>query len=143
MTKYASGILDIVSRPGGHLTAEQIFWEMKREYPAIVMATVYNNLNALCAQGAIRRLRLEGQPDRYDRTIRHDHMVCRRCGELTDVFIGDLTDRLRAETGFEVDFYELKISWICKKCREKEASAEREERSNPTGRERGVASASR
>ena len=29
MTKYASGILDIVSRPGGHLTAEQIFWEMK------------------------------------------------------------------------------------------------------------------
>ena len=116
---------------------------MKREYPAIVMATVYNNLNALCAQGAIRRLRLEGQPDRYDRTIRHDHMVCRRCGELTDVFIGDLTDRLRAETGFEVDFYELKISWICKKCREKEASAEREERSNPTGRERGAASASR
>ena len=76
MTKYASGILDIVSRPGGHLTAEQIFWEMKRRHPAIVMATVYNNLNALCAQGAIRRLRLEGQPDRYDRTIRHDHMIC-------------------------------------------------------------------
>jgi len=130
MTKYASGILDIVSRPGGHLTAEQIFWEMKRRHPAHGMAEVIYKLN------------MEGQPDRYDRTIRHDHMICRRCGELTDVFIGDLTDRLRAETGLEVDFYELKISCICKKCREKEASAEREERSDPTGRERGAVSAS-
>ena len=56
MAKYSSGILEIVNREGGHMTAEQVFLEMKRQYPSVVMATVYNNLNSLCAQGVIRRL---------------------------------------------------------------------------------------
>ncbi len=127
MTKYSNGILEIVNRAGGHMTAEQVFLEMKRQYPSVVMATVYNNLNSLCAAGVIRRLSVEGQPDRYDRTLRHDHLVCRRCGELKDVFIGDLTDRLRTETGLDIDSYDLKISYVCKECREAEASAERKE----------------
>ena len=95
MAKYSSGILEIVNRAGGHMTAEQVFLEMKRQYPSVVMATIYNNLNSLCAQGAIRRLSVEGQPDRYDRTLRHDHLVCRGCGKLKDVFLGDLTEYLR------------------------------------------------
>ena len=60
MAKYSSGILEIVNRAGGHMTAEQVFLEMKRQYPSVVMATIYNNLNSLCAQGAIRRLSVEG-----------------------------------------------------------------------------------
>ena len=97
MAKYSSGILEIVNRAGGHMTAEQVFLEMKRQYPSVVMATIYNNLNSLCAQGAIRRLSVEGQPDRYDRTLRHDHLVCRGCGKLKDVFLGDLTEYLRTK----------------------------------------------
>ena len=42
MAKYSSGILEIVNRVGGHMTAEQVFLEMKRQYPSVVMATVYN-----------------------------------------------------------------------------------------------------
>ena len=78
------------------------------------MATVYNNLNVLCAQGQIRRLSVEGQPDRYDRNVRHDHLFCRCCGKLRDVFLEDLTDRLRSETGLEIESYDLKLSYVCK-----------------------------
>ena len=119
MAKYSSGILEIVNRVGGHMTAEQVFLEMKRQYPSVVMATVYNNLNTLCAQGVIRRLSVEGQPDRYDRTLRHDHLVCRSCGKLKDVFLGDLTEYLRTETGLEIDSYDLKLSYVCDECRGK------------------------
>ena len=119
MTKYGSGILEIVSRAGEHMTAEQVFMEMKRQYPSIVMATVYNNLNSLCAAGLIRRMNIDGQPDRYDRTVRHDHLICRCCGELRDIFIADLTDRLKRETGFDIDSYDLKLSYVCRACREK------------------------
>ena len=119
MAKYSSGILEIVNRVGGHMTAEQVFLEMKRQYPSVVIATVYNNLNTLCAQGVIRRLSVEGQPDRYDRTLRHDHLVCRSCGKLKDVFLGDLTEYLRTETGLEIDSYDLKLSYVCDECRGK------------------------
>ena len=119
MAKYSSGILKIVNRAGGHMTAEQVFLEMKRQYPSVVMATIYNNLNSLCAQGAIRRLSVEGQPDRYDRSLRHDHLVCRGCGKLKDVFLGDLTEYLRTETGLHIDSYDLKLSYVCDECRGK------------------------
>ena len=119
MAKYSSGILEIVNRVGGHMTAEQVFLEMKRQYPSVVIATVYNNLNTLCAQGVIRRLSVEGQPDRYDRTLRHDHLVCRSCGKLKDVFLGDLTEYLRTETGLDIDSYDLKLSYVCDECRGK------------------------
>lgn len=122
MTKYSSGILEIVSEAGRHLTAEQVFLEMKKRYPSVVMATIYNNLNALSAQGLIRRLSVEGQPDRYDRNSRHDHLLCRRCGEIRDVFLEDLTELLKTETGIEIDDYDLKLSYICDRCREKEAA---------------------
>ena len=62
MTKYARGILDIVNASRSHLTAEQIFWELKKTQPKVVLATVYNNLNALCAQKLIRRVHVEGSP---------------------------------------------------------------------------------
>ena len=121
MTKYSSGILEIVSEAGRHLTAEQVFLEMKRRYPSVVMATVYNNLNALSVQGLIRRLSVEGQPDRYDRNSRHDHLLCRRCGTIRDVFLEDMTELLKTETGIEIDDYDLRLSYICDQCREKEA----------------------
>lgn len=59
------------------MTAEQIFLELKKEEPKVVLATVYNNVNGLCREGRIRRISVEGQPDRYDKIQRHDHLVCR------------------------------------------------------------------
>lgn len=128
MSRYSGGILEIVNRVGGHMTAEQVFLEMKSRYPSVVMATVYNNLNVLCAQGQIRRLSVEGQADRYDRNVRHDHLFCRCCGKLRDVFLEDLTDRLRSETGLEIESYDLKLSYVCKECREKVSPLKGEER---------------
>ena len=133
MSKYSGGILEIVGRAGGHMTAEQVFLEMKKQYPSVVMATVYNNLNSLCLRGMIRRLTVEGQPDRYDRTLRHDHLFCRCCGELKDVFVGDLTEQLRAETGLDIDSYDLKISYICEACRERGSGEGNKGMANPKG----------
>lgn len=59
MSRYAELILELINQSQGHMTAEQIFLELKTE-PRIVQATVYNNLNALCQEGLIRKLSLEG-----------------------------------------------------------------------------------
>ena len=119
MTKYEKQIYEIVNSSQSHLTAEQVFSELKKVYPAVSQATVYNNLNKLYGAGRIRRVSVEGSPDRYDRTVKHDHLVCRRCGRLTDVCLEDLTDSLKRQLGGEFFSYDLKIFYICPECRER------------------------
>ena len=82
MTKYAKAIYEIVEASRSHMTADQIFETLRKRYPSVVLATVYNNLNKLWEEGYIRKVAVEGQPDRYDRTERHDHLVCKVCGRL-------------------------------------------------------------
>lgn len=119
MARYADKILQIVLHSREHLTAEQIFLQMKEEYPRVVLATIYNNLNALTAEGKIRRVSIEGSPDRYDRMERHDHLVCQKCGALSDVTLQDLTKTLEQQVGQEILSYDLKINYICPECRNK------------------------
>ena len=76
MARYSEEILDIINKSYEHYTAEQIYSVMKNRGDKIVLATVYNNLNKLTDNGAIRRITVEGSPDHYDKIRRHDHLVC-------------------------------------------------------------------
>ena len=120
MTKYERAIYQLVTHSTRHMTADQVFSELKRTYPTISLATIYNNLNKLCAAGLVRRIPIEGSPDRYDRVARHDHVVCRRCGALTDVCFEDMTDSLRRQLGEDFLFYDLKVYYLCPDCRRRE-----------------------
>ena len=117
MAKYAEQILDLVLRSAEHPTAEQIFWQMKQKNPKIAQATVYNNLNALVADGKLIRLPQPGSPDRYDNTTRHDHLICTRCGALTDFRFTDLTRDIESALGARIQSYDLRIHYVCPACR--------------------------
>lgn len=121
MTRNGEQILDIINRSTDHLTAEQIFFQMKQIAPKIVLATVYNNLNMLYEQGLIRKVSVEGNPDRYDKAVKHDHLVCKKCGALSDKTFSDLTESLSAQLGEPILSYDLKVSYLCPKCRKGEA----------------------
>lgn len=119
MTRYAKQILELINRSGRHMTAEQLYLELKKTEPKIVQATVYNNLNALCQEGLIRKLSIEGSPDRYDKILRHDHLICKMCGALSDVTFQDMTGDLEKQLGEGILSYDLKVFYLCPKCREK------------------------
>lgn len=119
MTKYAKMILEIVNNTNEHMTAEQIFLALKKIETKIVLATVYNNLNMLCAEGLIRKISLEGSPDRYDKILKHDHLMCRKCGKLTDICFNDLTQILEEQLGEGILSYDLKVLYLCPDCRPK------------------------
>lgn len=119
MTRYAKQILELINRSGRHMTAEQLYLELKKTEPKIVQATVYNNLNALCQEGLIRKLSIEGSPDRYDKILRHDHLVCKMCGALSDITFQDMTADLEKQLGEGILSYDLKVFYLCPKCREK------------------------
>lgn len=119
MTKYEEAIYHMITSSGEHLTVEQIYAELKKTYPKVVMATVYNNVNRLWKAGLIHKVSLEHMPDRYDRPVRHDHLVCQRCGKLKDIFLADLTASLCEQIGEEGLSYDLKIFYLCPDCRER------------------------
>ena len=120
MTANAKLILNIINNSDSHLTAEQIYLKIKETSSKTVLATVYNNLKTLHESELIRKVSVEGCPDRYDKVIRHDHLVCKRCGRLTDILLEDLTVKLKNEIREEILSYDLKISYICSDCRQAE-----------------------
>lgn len=119
MGKYAEKICEIIDSSYGHMTAEQIFEVLKQTYPSVVLATVYNNLNNLAEEGMIRRISIEGMTDRYDRTERHDHLVCRKCGKISDITLEDLTAQLQQQIGVELVSYDLRLIYLCEECKRK------------------------
>ena len=117
MTKYEKAIYDIVSMSHTHLTAYQVYERLSKTHPKVVPATVYNNLNKLWEAGLVRKISIEGMPDRYDSVQKHDHLVCKHCGKLMDVSFEDLTAPLRKQLGQDFLFYDLKVYYLCPECR--------------------------
>lgn len=119
MTKNAEIILDIINSSSEHLSSEQIYLRLREKNQKTALATVYNNLSVLYRQGLIRKISVEGYPDRYDKMKRHDHLVCRCCGKLSDILLDDLTQKLQEQVKVQVRSYDLKINYICEECLKK------------------------
>lgn len=101
------------------MTAEEIFDSLRQSCPTVVLATVYNNLNRLWKDGLVRKVSVEGMPDRYDRIQRHDHLVCKGCSKLLDIDLGDLTVQLEKWAGISILSYDLKLTYLCEDCQKK------------------------
>lgn len=119
VSKYRNKILEIVSSSHSHMTSEEIFYTLQQSYPTVVLATVYNNLNRLWQEDLVRKVSVEGMPDRYDRIQRHDHLVCKECGKLLDIDLGDLTEQLEKRAGISILSYDLKLNYLCEDCQQK------------------------
>ena len=117
VTTNAQLILDIIAHSSEHLTAEQIHMALRENGNRMALATVYNNLAQLYSEGNVRKVCVEGYPDRYDKTTRHDHLVCRVCGKLADICFKDLTELLQSQTDEVLLSYDLQVSYICPACR--------------------------
>ena len=120
MNHNAQIILDAIIESDEHMTAEQIHMLLRDSGNNISLATVYNNLGKLCEQGNIRKVCVAGYPDRYDKVVKHDHLICRKCGKLSDISFSDLTVFLQSQTDEEILSYDLQVSYICPDCRKKE-----------------------
>lgn len=117
MSDNAKLILEIIEASTEHLTAEQIYQKLLEGSTRMSLATIYNNLNSLYERGLIRKLVLSGQPDRYDRLYRHDHLICKVCGRISDVCLEDLSGRIEREMGIVIDSYDLRVFYTCPECR--------------------------
>ena len=123
MTKQRELIRRIVLTSSSHMTAEEIWLAAKQEMPSIVMATVYNNLNALSRTGEIAHIQVPNAPDHYDKTIPpHFHLVCDVCGNMEDIMgVTDPTVELERLSGEKIHSLDLNAHYVCRACKEAQA----------------------
>ena len=103
---------------GEHRSADEIFALAKEKMPTISRATVYNNLRSMEEEGLIRRITGEGGADIYDSSfVLHGHLFCTGCGRVFDIDTPKMLDDLRLLTSLDICSYELKMRFVCDKCK--------------------------
>ena len=119
ITKQREAILQIIREADMHYTADELLAEAKKILPTISRATVYNTLHYLEEKREILRITGEDGKDRYDKSyLPHGHLICRKCGKITDLNLPKVANMIKREVG-DYDSYELKVRYLCPICREK------------------------
>ena len=114
-------IINILSGANQHITAEQIFHQLRPQTSALNIATVYRTLELLTAEGLAVRNDL-GAESVYFATMQHGphiHLVCRHCSRVVDAaysLIEPLTDELQQHYDFVADLRHISITGVCSAC---------------------------
>jgi Fur family peroxide stress response transcriptional regulator len=119
LTKHRDTVLTVVQSSKDHPTAKQVFDRSLKRDPRLSMATVYNSLNFLTTGGYIRRIEAGDDGTRYDGILaRHDHLVCRSCGNIDDVDMLPVDKvKLAQFPHFQVEEISLRVVGLCAACR--------------------------
>lgn len=127
VTNQRIGVLNVLyNAQNRHLTAEEIYELVKKDYPDIGLATVYRTIQLLLELDLIDRISLDDGCARYEigREIsagqhHHHHLICLSCGKLLSFegdFLEGLERHIQDSMGFQVTDHEVKLYGYCKKC---------------------------
>jgi Fur family peroxide stress response transcriptional regulator len=104
-----------------HPTVAQVYDEVRREFPTIGLATVYNTLHTMTERGVVRELPFVNAT-RFDGNVEpHANLVCRSCGTIYDSSAcDDLMEQLRrrvaSEQGFLPEMERIDVYGLCSAC---------------------------
>jgi|SRR3989339_7585 len=116
-------VLEVFLSTDKHLTVEDLYNLIKKQYPTIGFATVYRTLRLLCECGLSRELRFEDGTTRYEHLYghqHHDHIICTKCGRFVEVVVPEieyLQEKLFEQHGFYPQRHKMELYGICKKCK--------------------------
>ena len=114
LTPQRRSIVDvIIENEGKHLTAEEIYDEVKKKCPEIGLATVYRTILLLEELNIISRLIHSNE------THRHHHLICNVCNkvlEVKDDLLDDLEIDIEKEYKFKILDHSLKFYGLCEEC---------------------------
>jgi len=78
-------VLEYLMVNKNHPTVEQIYSSLKKLFPTLSKATIYNSLNLFVEKGLVQPITIEETEIRYDSTVEsHGHFKCDCCGAIYD-----------------------------------------------------------
>lgn len=120
-SKKRDAMLAMLRTTKRHPSADQIYQQLKPDYPDLSLATVYRNLGQLCSLGLVRRVGAVNGQERYDGETRpHSHFICNRCGCVMDLpWIlprEGCVEQLGVQYGFTAENCEFVVRGLCQDC---------------------------
>lgn len=120
ITPQRLGIFEILEGNTAHLSAEDVFKEIRKSYPTISFTTVYKTLEIMEKMGEIMKITIDEERKHYDPdTNIHHHIICLRCSKISDIKDGSIKPKLPREIldEFTPSSYHISFYGTCKKCR--------------------------
>jgi len=118
-------ILQAILNSPGHICAEDIYEQVREEYPHINISTIYRTLELLKEHHAICVTDLGQGPVLYEllKKERHHHMVCLCCTKIVEFghrFLEPLEAALEEEYRFKAQIDHFAIFGLCADCQGEE-----------------------
>jgi Fur family peroxide stress response transcriptional regulator len=138
LTPQRLAMLRIIAKSAGHPSAEQIYEQIKVDFPTTSLATIYKTLSLLKDIGEVLELNLASVGSRYDgnRPYPHPHVICTRCGQILDPEMAGMTEvskEMARQTGFKITHHQLNFFGLCPQCQKAGQAAETKEQENGSG----------
>lgn len=119
-TRQRQLVLEAVQASDDHPSAAQVYQRVRRRFPGIAYATIYNALRWWVERGELREFTFGDAAARYDRNRdRHDHAICTRCGCLLDVSVRlprKIVDDVQRRTGLRIASHHVQFLGLCAGC---------------------------
>ncbi|RYV49514.1 Fur family transcriptional regulator [Pengzhenrongella frigida] len=121
VTAARVAVLEVLAERS-HLTTDEVAAGVRARIGSLSTQASYHVLDTLAAAGLLRRVEVPGSPARYERRVgdNHHHLVCRSCGEVTDVDCEAASGPCLAPAvppGYEIDTTEIVFWGTCPRCR--------------------------
>lgn len=121
ITPQRTAIFRILFGFQGHPTADDVYREIRAQFPNISFDTVNRTLLTFAQAGMIETIEDMGHCRRFDLNMRpHHHVYCIRCGSITDFVCPEYDDLAipeEIERRFQVSGKRMVLKGLCDACR--------------------------
>lgn len=121
ITPQRMAIVKILSRSEVHPSVEDIYDQIKKDFPTMSLATVYRNIVLIKSLGEVLELGFPDGSNRYDgnKPYPHPHVICIKCKKIVDPDLDSLdnmTKEVANETNFKILNHRLDFFGVCSDC---------------------------
>lgn len=132
VTTARETVLDVLSKTSRHLSAEEIYLQVRKVYPGSGLATVYRTLELLTQMGLILKFDFGDGRARYEMvrgteqgSTHHHHLICLKCKRIINYsdfleeevsFLKKIEKSLSEKYRFKIKKHILQFYGLCEKC---------------------------
>jgi len=120
MTPQRMALVRMIAASDGHPSANQLYEQVKSEYPTMSPATVYKTLNLFKEMGEVFEIDLK-ENSRYDgnKPHPHPHVICINCEKVIDSSdepVSDLLETIESDSGYKIVRHQIIFYGYCPDC---------------------------
>jgi len=123
ITPQRLAVLRILAGSEDHPSTEDIYEEVRKEFPTTSLATIYKTITLLKDLNEVLELGFPNGSNRYDgsKPFPHPHVICTKCRMIIDpeiINLDQLKDEIGKKTGFSIHYHRLDFFGLCRECQE-------------------------